>query len=138
MIILDDIKKIKGSPRDLKNFGLLVGGIFLGLGSLFLYFSRGSWLLLVEIGAVIFLLGLVVPKALRPIYKAWMIFGTVMGFFVTGAILAVFFYVIFAPFALVLRLCGKHFLELKFKSGQKSYWNYRPLVGAKADLEKQF
>lgn len=137
MSILDDIRNIKGSPRDFRNFGLLVGGIFLGLG-LFLYFSRGSWPILVVIGAILFLLGLVAPKTLRPIYKAWMTFGTVVGFFVTGAILTVFFYVIFTPFALVLRLCGKHFLELKFKSDKKSYWNYRSLAGTKDNLEKQF
>ncbi len=138
MSIIADIKKIKNRGEDLKNFGLLVGGIFLGLGLLFLYFSRGTWLVFLIIGGVLFLLGLVAPKVLAPIHKAWMVFGTVMGFIVTNIILTIFFYFIFTPLALILRLSGKHFLNLNFRTGERSYWNLHREETTKGGLEKQF
>ncbi len=139
MFLSDDIKKIKSSPRDLRNFGLAVGGICLILGFWFLYRGRSTSFIFILIGAALVLLGLVSPRILQPVYKVWMTLAVAMGFLMTNIILTVFFYFVMTPFAFILRLSGKRFLDLGFRTGQKSYWNYRPhREASREDLEKQF
>lgn len=138
MPIFDDIKKIKGSVRDLRNFGFLVGGIFLGLGLLFFYFGKSSWIAMAEGGIILLIFGFIYPRVLGPIYKAWMIFGTVIGFIITNVILTIFFYFIVTSLAIIFRLFGKRFLNLGFRTKEKSYWNERSQEKLSDDLEKQF
>ncbi len=137
-MLLDEIKNIKGSAHDLKNFGLVVGGVLFGMGLGLLYFSRGSWIFWTALGGFLFASGLIAPKLLRPIYKLWMAFGTVMGFIMTNVILTVFFYLVLTPLAIILKSSGKHFLDLGVERGQKSYWNRRKEKSAAENLDKQF
>ncbi|MBI2048879.1 MAG: hypothetical protein HY434_00820 [Candidatus Liptonbacteria bacterium] len=139
MSIINEIKNIKSTPRDLRNFGIMIGAIFLCLGLIFLYFGKPSGPTLAVVGALLLASGFLTPNVLRPLYKAWMAFGVVMGFLVTTVILTLFFYIILTPLALILRLFGKHFLDLDFRSGEKSYWRRRPSTEtARIGLEKQF
>ena len=134
----DDVKRISSEPRDIRNFGYLVGGIAIGLGVILFFFHRGSWVGWSVFGALLLIFAALAPRILRPIYKAWMTFGVVMGFFVTTLILAAFFYLIFTPLALILRLSGKRFLELGFREREKSYWRYHSSGITRENLEQQF
>ena len=139
MSILAEIKNIKGSVRDLRNFGIVVGAMFLVLGSAFLYFGKLSATAFMVVGGLLLAFGLFVPRTLRPLYKVWMAFGVMMGFLVTSLILTIFFYIVLTPLALILKAFGKHFLDLGLRTNQKTYWNHRSaVVRAKSDLEKQF
>ncbi len=137
-MLLNEIKNIKSSKKDLKNFGIVVGAVFLVLGFWFSYLGRSSSLVFVSAGAMLMFLGLAYPKMLKPVYRVWMAIAVVMGLIMTNVILAIFFYLAVTPFALILRLSGKHFLNLGLRTGQKSYWNYRSHETDKVDLEKQF
>ncbi len=138
---LDEIKNIKSTARDLRNFGYIVGGICLVFGVWFYWSGRHAWQPVVGIGSALILAGLVFPRLLAPFYKCWMALGAALGFVVTRVILAIAFYVIITPIAVVMRLLGKRFLETEFrpKDAQKTYWCYRETaVPSKKQLEKQF
>lgn len=59
---------------------------------------------------------------LKGIYRVWMGFAFVMGWFVSRIVLAIFFFLIITPVAMIARIVGKKFLHTEFKTGQSSYW----------------
>jgi len=95
------------SARELRRFGLTVGGAFglLGLAS----WARGHEippLVMWSLAAGLILPGLVVPRALGPVKRAWMRGAMVIGEFNSRVILGVFYYLVIAPVGLVRRLFG--------------------------------
>ena len=42
-MIREELKELSTTPRDLRKFGLVVGGVFLALGGWFLYRHKGLW-----------------------------------------------------------------------------------------------
>jgi hypothetical protein len=67
---------------------------------------------------------LVLPASLKIIYRPWMKFSHVIGQINTRLILALVFYLIFTPTALILKLSGKDAMARRaFKSKHcSSYW----------------
>lgn len=138
-MLLDEIKNIKSSKKDLRNFGLTVGIVFLVLAGLFFWFEKESSFYLLIIGIVLILLGLLIPKALLPLQKAWMTIAIMIGWFMTRVILSLLFYLVFTPINLISKLFGKKFLDVKIDKSKKSYWSYRTKkVFDQSDYEKQF
>jgi hypothetical protein len=95
--------------KGLREFGLVTGAIIAVLFGLFFpwVFERPSprwpWI----IAGVLAVLGLVVPLALRPVYKWWMKFGLLMSKVTTPIIMGAVFYIVLTPMGLVMRLAGK-------------------------------
>lgn len=100
--------------KELRNFGLLVGGVFLIIGVWPLIW-HGSEMRLwaVMVGGFLSVLGAVSPSVLQPIHKGWMLIGHVMGWINTRIILGFFFYAILTPMGLLARLVRKDFLYLR-------------------------
>jgi hypothetical protein len=67
---------------------------------------------------------LVIPGTLKIIYRPWMKISHVIGHFNTRLVLALIFYLIFTPTALILKLSGKDAMARRtFKSKNcVSYW----------------
>lgn len=136
MSIRQEIESIKSDRNNLRNFGLIVGVVFLGLG---LFLSTRFAIILALVGGGLLTIAMLFPTILRPVHKTWMVVGIVLGWIMTNIILSIFFYLILTPFVLLLRLSGKKFLDLKFKSQDKSYWNAREQKTFSEDtFEKQF
>ena len=94
--------------KQLLTFGLLVGGIFSVIGLWPIVFREEpprTWAL--ACGAILILLGLVLPHRLKPVYRVWMKIGQVLGWINTRIILGVIFYGLLTPMGLVMRLFGK-------------------------------
>lgn len=108
--------------KQLRSFGLLVGGIFAIIG-LLPPLLRGQelklWALILA-GALI-IPALILPRSLAPIYRMWMTIGDVLGWINTRLILSVVFYGMFAPVGLVMRLFSKDLLRLKLDPESKTY-----------------
>ena len=126
--------------RQEREFGLVVGGLSILLGTWWLY--RGKFHSLAQvslaIGGVLFLLGLLFPKALVLPNKAWMALAEVMSFVMTRVILAFVFFVIVTPIGFVKRLFGWDPLHRRAARGD-SYW--RPYSERQKDprhYEKMF
>jgi hypothetical protein len=96
------------AAKQLRSFGLLVGGIFLVIGLWPLVF-RGEpfrvWACV--LACVLILPALVWPRSLGPIYRGWMAIGAVLGWINTRIILSLIFYVIFTPIGFFRRVILK-------------------------------
>jgi hypothetical protein len=130
-----EIRELKTGTRELRRFGLLVGGVFACLGLVFLLRGKAHypWFLVPGLGLV--LVGGVLPKALKLIYLAWMTLAILLGFIVSHVILTLFFFLVMTPIGLVARLFGKDFLRLKLQPGAETYWIPREKKGPKSAVE---
>ena len=72
-------------------------------------------------------------QALKPGYTGWMKVAHLIGGVITTVILAVVFFLVFTPVALVIRLFGKDHLERKIDPAAKSYWHHRPAAEVDKD-----
>jgi hypothetical protein len=64
---------------------------------------------------------LVAPMALRPVYRGWMRLARVLNRVMTPLILAVLFYGLFTPVALVMKLIGRDPLRRKLDPAADTY-----------------
>jgi hypothetical protein len=80
-------------------------------------------------GAVIGLIGLVQPSAIRLIYTGWMIAVFPIGWTVSRLMVFGMFYLVFTPVALIFRAMGRDALQLKRPQGT-SYWSTKGTTDA--------
>jgi polyferredoxin len=130
----------KRSFRTEREFGLIVGGIFVLLSAWWMY--RGKFHLVSQLtlplGALLVFFGLVFPRALVVPNKAWMALAEALSFVSTRIILAVVFFGIVTPIGFVKRLFGWDPLGRRAPAGE-SYW--RPYSDRQKDprhYEKMF
>lgn len=139
MSILADLRKLKTGPRDLRKFGLLVGGLFVAFGIFLLIRHRPSYPFAVCIGAALVGFGAVWPRALKCIYLAWMMLAFTLGFVMSNVVLVLFFFLFVTPIGLLARLFRKDFLERKWDKQAESYWIQCPKeMRAAESYERQF
>ena len=120
------------SYRTERDFGLLVGGVFLALGGWWLY--RGSFPtlapVLLVLGATLALLGATSPKTLVVPNRLWMGMAEAMGFVTTRVILGVIFFLFVTPIGLIRRCFGGD--PLGRRAGRtESYW--KPYTARRGD-----
>ncbi|GAB4537361.1 MAG: hypothetical protein Fur0020_05910 [Thermodesulfovibrionia bacterium] len=138
-MLIEEIRNIKSERSDLRKFGISVGIVLGGIGVLLLWKGRGAYPYLLTISVILIVSGLLFPRILLPLQKAWMTIAVIMGWFMTRVILCILFYLIFTPIGLVSRMIGNEFLELKIDRSRKSYWIYRrERPFDKKDYERQF
>ena len=137
--MLEEIKNIKSKKSDIRKFGITIGIILMIIAGFLFWKEKESYQIFLTVGTILFVLGILVPAVLKPIYWIWMIFATILGWIMTRVILSLLFYIIITPIGLILRFFGKQFLELKWDKSKESYWNYRAIKHLKMeDYEKQF
>ena len=110
-----------------KEFGLVVGGVFVLLGSSWLY--RGKFLsaayVLMTLGAALILFGVLVPRLLIIPRKLWMKLAEAMAYVSSRIILAIVFFLVLTPIGLVKRAMGWD--PLQRRSGPRdSFWQPYP------------
>ncbi len=138
-IILEEIRAIKSTRKELRNFGFVVGGVLIAIGAFLFWKERPAWPYFLTPGVVLVVLGLIVPSILKPLQKLWMAMAVVMGFFMTRVILTILFFCMVTPLGVIAKITGKRFLELKTAKDKTSYWNKRDSkVQEKKDYERQF
>lgn len=112
----------KSDKKELRKFALTISialGVFGGL----IFWRKGqAGLILLAIGAVIFLVGLVWPKSLALLYKGWMALALGLGFVMSHIILAVVYYIVLTPIGFFMRILGKDPLALRFDPKTDSFW----------------
>ena len=139
MTLFQDIRKLKTGPRELRKFGLMVGGVFVAIGLLFLLRHKSSYPFLLWLGVALAVFGAIVPRALKYLYLAWMSLALTLGFVMSYVILTLFFFLVVTPIALLARLFRKDFLAQRLDIQATTYW-IRCETGAKApaSYERQF
>jgi hypothetical protein len=133
-LIREELKHLKTEPRDLRKFGLMVGGVFVVLGLWFVFRHKPWHAWFWASGSLLVLLGALAPRTLKHVYVGWMALAFTLGLVVSTVLLTLFFYIVVTPIGLVARLSGKDFLGRKWSPGG-SYWLLRPESGPKPSVE---
>jgi hypothetical protein len=126
------------TPKQLRSFGLLVGGIFaiIGLWPL-IWRGEGLRLWAMIATAVLVLPAVVYPTSLKLIYRGWMAVGEVLGWINTRIILSIIFYGVFTPVAIGMRMRGKDPMRRGWDPNLESYREVRePRPGT--HMQRQF
>jgi hypothetical protein len=139
-MLLDELKELKTGPRELRKFGLLVGGVFAALGAIMWLRHKPHFPWFLTPGVVLMAFGFVWPKALKGVYLVWMSLAILLGFVVSHVLLTVFFFLVITPIGLVARCVGKDFLRLKLDRKATTYWLPRETPANKSpeQYEQQF
>ena len=136
--MIEEIKNIRLAKKDLKNFGVIIGIILSLFGFFLIHRGTESFIYFLSVGLIFFCLSFIAPKILKPIYKLWMTFAVIIGWIMTRLILSVLFYSLITGIAILTRIIGKDFLNLKI-TNKESYWNNRNRdYELNQDYEKQF
>lgn len=136
--MIEEIKNIPNSNRDIRSFGITMGIILFIISGLLMYYNKEIYQIIGIIALTFVGLGLIIPVVLKPLYFVWMTFAAILGWVMTRVILCLVFYLIITPIGLLTKLLGEDFLALK-RAESDSYWNYRDSTEElNQDYEKQF
>lgn len=139
-MIREEIRQLKTSPRDLRKFGLVVGGVFALLAAWTWWRGKPAFPYFLGAALPLLVLGLIWPKALKWVYIGWMSLAFVLGFAVSTVLLTVFFYLVVTPIGLIAKMAGQDFLSRRIDPEAKSYWlpraNSKPR--RREEYEQQF
>lgn len=114
--------KVK-TVRELRKFAAImtvIPGLFAALA-----WYRNRELVSAIVGGIscFFLLaGVVAPRALAPVERAWLWLGESIGKVVTPIILILAYMLVITPMGILVRLLGKDLLDLRIDRSSQSYW----------------
>jgi hypothetical protein len=134
-----EIRELDVSPKKLREFGLMVGAVFMAIGGWIVY-RRGTGpfsLTLLVAGATLVLLGGIAPRSLKLVYKFWMGAALAIGWPISRVLLGILFYGVMTPIGILGRACGTRFLELDSKSKHATFWTPRKKP-ERSDYEKMY
>lgn len=112
----------QATNKELRQFGLAVGGVFSVIGLWPVVFRAESprlWAMI--LGSVLIALGAMVPQALKQAHHGWMKIGHVLGSINTRIILGIIYYLLITPMGLVMRLMGKDSMHRVVKENVDTY-----------------
>ena len=116
------MEHVEVTKKTLRQFGLMVGGIFLLIGLWpFVWRQEPVRIWAVVPGSLLAVAGLMMPGVLRQVYKGWMLVGHVMGWLNTRIILGILFYGIVTPMGLVMKLTGRDPMRREFEPEAQTY-----------------
>ncbi|MEN6425236.1 MAG: hypothetical protein ABFE13_07730 [Phycisphaerales bacterium] len=113
------------SGRQLRVFGVsgLLASILAAVILHFVWGVSGLWALaVVTAGTGIFVCSLLSPAATRAFYVGLTLVAMPIGVVVSFVLLAVFYFLLLTPLAMVFRLIGRDSLCRKYEPDAESYW----------------
>lgn len=112
------------SDKELQKFGFLLAGLLILVFGMLLPYLR-DWELpnyyCIAIGVLIATWALVRPASMRGFYNTWMRIAMVIGNIVNSAILAIVYFLVITPMAMVMRLIGKDPMNRNWNKTAQSY-----------------
>jgi hypothetical protein len=114
------------SPQKLpseRRFGLVIAAALavVAVRGMMKHWSSTTCLTCLIAGIVFGLLALMIPRVLAPLNRAWFYLGKAMGKVASPVVLAIMFFGIMTPVAMVTRWFGRDALRLK-RGTVRSYW----------------
>jgi Saxitoxin biosynthesis operon protein SxtJ len=123
--------------KQLRSFGLMVGGIFTAIGAWPLVGAQPLRWWAIGLGGLLMVLGGTVPQVLALPYRGWMAVGHVLGWINTRIILGIVFYGVLTPIGLVRRFAGEQTFQGGFNSALDTY-RVAKAARPKSHLKHQF
>ena len=112
------MKKIKNSNR---TFGILFFIVFFVFGVWPIINNENLRWWSIVISIIFLFLGSLNSNILTPFNKAWIKLGEVLGRVIAPVVMAIIYFVVITPIAIILKLMKKDLLKIKF-SHVNTYW----------------
>jgi hypothetical protein len=128
------------TKKELRIFGL-ASLVFLAIIGWIVWRKTGSAAAaggVASVGALVAILGFTVPRAIRPVFIALMVINYPIGWVVTHIVMAVIFYLVVTPLAVIMKLSGRDPMERRFEPTAKTYWKPRPTETESSRYFRQF
>jgi hypothetical protein len=125
-----------GSDR---SFGFVFGGFFAAIAILPVLSGHPVrlWAIPASIGFLV--LAVVRPAVFRRLNRIWTRLGLLLGKVMNPVMMAVVYFLVFTPIAIILRLFKRDALGIAYEPEAKSYWILRDSAGSEAEnLRNQF
>ena len=112
--------------KEQRKFGLVMAACFAGLGLIrwtlrgFATASMPSWLW--TIAGIFLIMGLLWPRALGPVFRAWMALARFLNWLITRILLTILFYGMITPIRVAMACFTEDPLKRKWKDPETSYW----------------
>ncbi|TET38895.1 MAG: hypothetical protein E3J72_01865 [Planctomycetota bacterium] len=122
---LEDVRvdPIARLHKDIRIFGgsfIVILGI---IACIAFWRAPESWITWLWIPAIVIgLPALAYPPAMKPFYRGWMFFASMLGWIMSRILFSVFYYIIISPVALFFRLIGRDHLNLRQTHDAESNW----------------
>jgi len=126
--------------NELRWFGLMFVGFFGLIGGL-VWYRTGSLdtPIVLWVGATIFaILYYAVPAIQRSSFRAWMTITYPIGWTVSHLVLGIFYFLIFTPIGLFMRLIGRDPMHRRFDRSAPTYWVEHRVEASAARYWRQF
>ena len=121
-----------------RKFGFFFTFVFLIAAAYFYHFENMAWTYAFVAASSIFLvITLIKSDALLPLNMLWMRLGFLLGMIVSPIVLGIIFFGLFTPIAMLMRLCRRDELRLKF-THKASYWVTRSEPIKSESFKQQF
>ena len=140
-MLLQEIKHTLNSAgrSDYRKLGISLGILLLLIAGYCWYRTFASTVYFALAGALLMLIGIVMPKLLKPLYNGWMALALVIGYIMSRILLTLIFFLVFTPVGLLLRLLKKDPLDRQSDPSADSYWIKREERESNpTDAERQF
>lgn len=126
--MLDNQQHIKIKMGSERNFGYVFCVVFAALGLWPLITGGGVsvWLLLVAL--VIGIIATLIPRVLTPLNYLWFKFGLLLGVIISPIAMAIIFFLVITPIALIMRAIGNDLLRQKIDKQAENYWIERKVM----------
>jgi predicted membrane metal-binding protein len=122
-----------------RSFGLTFAGFFAILAGLSWWRDGARWPYYLGAAAAFALVGLVLPKLLAPLNRAWTRLGLLLFKVVNPVVMFLLFAITIVPIGLIRRALGKDSLRLRFEPDAPSYWIPREPPGPSPEsMKNQF
>ncbi len=138
-MLIEEIRQIKSSKKDLRKFGLTIGTVLLVIGAFLFFKGKDPAVYWAAAGFLLIVVSFAAPTVLKPLNKIWMTLAIMLGWVMTRVILVILFYLVLTPTGLIARSFGKDFLDRRIDRTSKSYWQKREKkTFDRRDYERQF
>ncbi len=108
--------------KEWRKFAAGLGLILAAIGGVQFLKGHSVYPFFLAAGGLTALAGMLLPVCVKPVFILFSYLGEVLGWFSTRVILAVIFFLLLTPIALVMRLAGKKFLTMGMDRNLKTYW----------------
>ncbi len=125
------------STTEGRKFGVTVGAAFLAITAIMWWRDHPTAMLVTgSLGAALVLAGLLIPRHLGPVERAWMALALAISKVTTPVFMGVLYFLVLLPAGVIMRLVGKR--PLVHPAGEHGYWVLRDREGTTSTMDRQF